>query len=130
MSLLETLVVLAVAGLIGSIAYPRLDQAYRVLALRQSVSVLGQDLRQAKAAAVRSGAPSAVVPTADRQGYALFDGRVRALPEGVSINPGSGGVRFFPDGAALGDGFRISGAGRLVAIAADPATGAIVTVAP
>ncbi len=130
MSLLEMLVALAIAGLIGSVAYPRLERAGQVMALRQSADILIHDLRLSRAAALRRGMAVSVLPAGGGRGYVLPGGVVREMPDGVWLEPGAGGLRFFRDGTAAGDGFVIAIAGRRVGVLAEPGTGTIIRVEP
>lgn len=132
MSLLEALAVLAIVGLIGSIAYPRMEQAYQVVTLHHSANLLVRDLRLARASALRSGVAATVRPVREGRGYALPDETVRDLPDGISLRLGSNGdgVRFFPDGAASGGPSVVAGASRGMEIAVNPATGTVAPVEP
>lgn len=127
MSLLEALVALSIVGLIGTLAYPRLEQASQAAVLRQAATILVQDLRRARAQAVRSGAAMAVAPAAGGRGYLLPDHSLRPLPEGVSLGPATAAaaIRFFPDGAASGGRLVVASNNRALAVAVDSATGAV-----
>lgn len=127
MSLLEALVALSIVGLIGTLAYPRLEQASQAAVLRQAATVLVQDLRRARAQAVRSGSVMAVAAAAGGRGYLLPDHSLRPLPEGVSLGQGTAvaAIRFFPDGAASGGGMVVVSHNRALAVAVDSVTGSI-----
>lgn len=133
MSLLEALVTLAIVGLIGTLAYPRLEQASHVAVLRQTVTVLVQDLRRARALAVRSGDAAVLTLAPGGRGYLLPDQSLRPLPEGLALQAAgaaSPGIRFFPDGSASGGRVTVTGSGGLLAVAVDPTTGAATMVRP
>ncbi|MGE5517929.1 MAG: GspH/FimT family pseudopilin [Bacteroidota bacterium] len=130
MSLLEALVALAIVGLIGTLAYPRLEQASNVAVLRHTVTVLVQDLRRARTVAVRSGDAAVVVPAPGGHGYLLPDQSLRPLPDGLALQAAGPGIRFFPDGSASGGRVTVTGSGGLLAVAVDPTTGAATMVRP
>lgn len=131
MSLLEALIVLAIVGLIGTIAYPRLEQASQAMVLRQTANLLVQDLRRARAMAIRSGTAASLRPAAGGRAYILPNETRRDLPDGVSLRMAAGeAVRFFPDGTASGGQFVVAGSGRLMGVAVESATGAVATATP
>ncbi len=129
MTLLETLIVLAIAGLVGLISYPHLERAYRTLDVRVGAQTLAVDLRRARAAALRGGGAAAVVrPNGDGLGYRLADGTLRSLPEGIVIRGAA--IRFFADGTTSGGLLLVGDSLHFLGVAVEPATGAIAVVRP
>lgn len=124
MTLLEALVVLAMAALVGLIGYPSLDRAYHSLDARAGALTLANDLRRTRASALRSGMPAELVPARDGRGYLLADGTKRPLPGGMAIK--GDGARFFPDGSSTGGVFVVEGNSRFFRIQVEPATGVVV----
>jgi len=124
MSLLEALVVLAIVALVGTLGYPRLERAQGLLLLRETVEGLQFDLESARATAIMTGRRSDLHPVGGGLGYARPDGSVRSLPEGIVLSS-AGDMRFHPDGSAAGVPWVVSGAGRTIAFAVEPATGLI-----
>lgn len=125
MTLLEAMVVLAVTGLIGTISYPRLEQAYRAFEQREAGQAVLLDLNRQRAAAL-AGAPLAGLrPLADGQGYRLLsDGTLHALPPGcVLVAPAE--IRFLPDGSAVGGAVTLQGGAGAMALWVEPATGMV-----
>lgn len=129
MTLLETLIVLAIAGLIGLVSYPHLETAYHTLDVRAGAQTLAVDLRRARAAALRNGGAATVVqPNRDGLGYRLADGTVRSLPAGIAVRGEP--VRFFADGTTSGGLLLVGDSLHFLAVAVEPATGAIAVVRP
>lgn len=125
MSLLEALVVFAVMGLIGAIGYPRLEQAYLTLQLREAAQGLVFDLQRARAAALVTGRPAGLRPVGGGQsGYLLPDGTFRTVPSGGAL-AASGEIRFYADGSASGGGWVLVAGANSMAVKVEPATGMI-----
>lgn len=108
MSLLEALVVISILGLIGALAFPRIEQAYQVATLRQSGNRLIQDIRIARAEAVRSGRPTGISVSHDGLSYVMPDGQPRLLPNGIRLTLDGGGVSFFSDGEGVGGKYALT----------------------
>ncbi len=126
MSLLESLVVLAILGLIGTLAYPNMDRAYHATVQRQGINLLVQDLRRARAAALR-GAAVTVAPAVDGQGYVMPGGWRRDLPAGLVVS--GAGIVFFSDGASSGGTWAVGGGQWPLAVAVTN-TGSVAMVRP
>lgn len=125
MSLLEALVVLAIVGLIGAIGYPRLEQAYHPLQLREAAQGLVLDLQRVRAAALTSGRPAGLRPVGGgHSGYLLPDGTFRAMPPGGGLTA-LGEIRFYPDGSSSGGGWVLVAGANSVAVNVESATGMI-----
>jgi len=124
MTVLEALVVLAVTALIGAIAYPRLEQAYRVFEQREAGQAILLDLNRQRAAALAGGRAGGLRPLAGGQGYRLADGSVRALPLGCVLTAPAE-IRFLPDGSAVGGEVVVRGPAGTLALWVEPATGMV-----
>jgi general secretion pathway protein H len=109
-TLLETLAVLVILGLIAAFAVPRLrlGDGQRMRAVAHA---LDADLRLLRVEAMRHGTVTSFMPTTT--GYALEPGaRRRVLPVGFSVTANVAGealvaaslgrIAFFPDGGSTG----------------------------
>lgn len=109
-TLIEVLVTLAIAGLIGSIAFPSLDRALRRQAFLDASMRIEAALRSARADAVGGG--RAVRLRLARDGHGLTDGdAVESLPDDLALRMPIDGLAFFPDGSARGGELTLAGAG-------------------
>jgi len=88
-TLIEMLVILAIAGLIASLAFPAVERGFTRQAFEGAAAQLDGALRGARADALRTGRPVAVVLPAD-------------LPAGVSIAAPERALIFYPDGSSSG----------------------------
>lgn len=103
MTLLESLVVLAILGLVSSLSVIQLDHALRLYALREAVSAVAADMKMAKSLSMRSGQSIAFSPNADGSTYGWSNGSVRYLPAGVHLSSAQDGpIYFYPDGTSSG----------------------------
>lgn len=128
-TLLEVLVVLAIAGMTAGLVFPAMHRTLDVLALRQSASVLAANLRTARGQALRSGRTTPFGVAADGSAYGWSGGAERNLPRGQRVTLAEvDRVLFYGDGTANGGAVTIAGGGRRIAIGIDPATGAVVIV--
>jgi type II secretory pathway pseudopilin PulG len=128
MTLLESLVVVAIVALIAMITVPNVTQALHVLSLRESARTLQADLRVARATAMRTGQPVRVNPLPDSEGYDWIGG-TRKLPSDIQLEM-SQPVVFFADGSMVATPIEIASRGRRIAITMNVATGAITAGAP
>lgn len=112
-TLLEALVVLAMAGLIAGLLYPQVETASFAVRQRMARENLAAAVEAARAAALRSGAPS--VLSADRGATALVISGTRRIivdPAGrlpIALRPQA--IAFYPDGSTTG-GLVVLGSGR------------------
>jgi type II secretory pathway pseudopilin PulG len=128
MTLLESLVVIAIVALVSMITVPNVTQALHVLSLRESARTLQADLRVARATAMRTGQPVRVTPLPNSDGYDWIGG-TRKLPSDIQLEM-SQPVVFFADGSMAPTPIAISSRGRRIGIALNVATGAITAGAP
>lgn len=111
-TLLELLVVLAVAGLLASIVLPRLIVPEVASARAEAARDLAAALVRARSAAVFRGREVALVIDLRERRYWIEGGSARPLPAGLDIvldttmdeaqTPQRGMIRFYPDGSATG----------------------------
>lgn len=127
-TLLEALVVVAIAGLISGLMFPRLQSAISGQEFRMARSALLLGVREARALAIRSGEPAVFRINGDATGFRVGNQPLYVLPKAVTLTSrtGNGTVTFFNDGTSAG--------GRLSLVAANirqdfivfPTTGLIV----
>lgn len=125
-TLLEMLVVLAVAALIAGIGFPRLQSQVTAQEWRTGVASVTALLRSARAQALRSGAVTTVSVAADGRRIRIGEGRPLELPGSVSVAV-SQPVGFHADGSATGGDVMVEGSGRRARISVAPATGLLMT---
>ena len=107
-TLFELLVVLAVMGLIATLAVPRFGQAGPGAALDRAARGLVADLREARSRAITENRSVAFLAEPERRAYRI-DGDPRALPAKarLQLEPGAAErIRFHPDGTS--DGGRLA----------------------
>ncbi|HWA88830.1 MAG TPA: GspH/FimT family pseudopilin [Rhizomicrobium sp.] len=122
-TLLETLVVVAIAALIASLVMPNLMRSLSVLELQQTTRLLQADLRVARATAIRTG--QKVDVTASNNGHEYdWIGGSRYLPAGITLAM-SRPVVVYPDGSVQSATISIATKRRQYAIAVDPVNGAV-----
>jgi type II secretion system protein H len=136
-SLLELLLVIAIAGLMAAVAIPSLPGALESARLRGSAGEVRATLTLARTLAVSEARNRSVAFDLDRGEYGIDgDARKGLLPEGIrlaAVRPGESAaergvvrVRFYPDGSADEAEVSISssGGGRM-RIRVDPLTGIV-----
>ena len=128
-TLLETLAALALAAMIGAIAFPLLGSAVPTAVLAQARSELLSDLRTARGQALRSGIPAALEVSADGRSYGWTGGGRHALAATIRLQTIGQPLAFYPDGSARGGGLILTAAGRRAGVAVGP-TGAVWAMRP
>jgi general secretion pathway protein H len=132
-TLLELLVVLTVAGLLVTIAGPRLNDSVARARLQASGGRLAAILRRVRADAIRTAEPADVSIAADHQHYRA-QGRDFALASGQNLILADSGeadadgvahLRFFPDGSSSGGNLTITGGNRRTSVAVDWLSGRV-----
>lgn len=101
-TLVETLVLMSVVALIGTIAFPNLDAAVSRSLFEQARAGVKADLRMARAQALRTGRPVALTAADNAAGYGWTEGPRRALLAGLRLKIVPETVRFLPDGSTTG----------------------------
>lgn len=126
-TLLEMLVVLAVAGLVSGLGWPRLQGGLARAELGQASAATAAALRGARAAALlRAGPVSVVVIPASRE--IRVDGATPVnLAASVRVSADRT-VRFFPDGSSTGGALVLRGRDGVQRIDIAPATGLVSVV--
>lgn len=107
-TLVEALVVVAIAGLISGLVFPRLQAAVSGQEFRLARSALLLGIRETRALAIRSGGPATFRIAADSAGFQIGEQPRRTLPDTVALTSLSGGnsITFYEDGTS--DGGRLS----------------------
>jgi general secretion pathway protein H len=135
-TLIEILVVLAILAAATAIAVPMFRVPGAASEIRRSVLVLANDLRLARAAALKSNAITFVDFDLGAGRYrAASAGADRALPAGVRLTvvtpveeqtgPASGRVRFRADGSSSGATLTVAGDGAVARVDVDSFTGGV-----
>jgi len=131
MTLFETLVAVAILGLISALAFPALHRSTDALALEAAAMTLATELTNARAAALRSGSGVRFDPTPDADGYGWRAGagggwgRRVTLPTGVRIAMTPGAVGFYPDGSSTGARLALQAGQSRRTVEVDVATGLV-----
>lgn len=132
---IELLVVLAVIGLLGTLAAPWFAGMADAVRFRTAARAVAAELREARGAALRGGAPVVLAFDPAGRGYGLAGGAGWVtLPEEMELqfSPAlgePGRLGFFADGSTTGGTLRLAGPRHRAAIAIDPLTGRFVTLA-
>ncbi len=103
-TLLEMLVVLAVAAMTAGLVFPNLHRPYRAVLADATRSSIMSDLRAVRVAAIRDGADAAFEVSQDGRAYS-FAGRTVSLPRRVWLRAEPRSIVFAPDGGS--DGARL-----------------------
>lgn len=111
-TLIEMLVVLAILGLVASIAYPAVDHAMAGRHFAQAVAGVEGQLHAARASAIASSRPTAFTP--------------QDVPDDVTLDYVGGSPIFFADGSARGQAVTVGIGQRRQRFAIDADTGEIV----
>jgi len=120
-TLLETLVVVAIFALIGTLVVPNMASALNGLSLQQEARILQADLRVARATAIRTGEKVDVKMYGN--GYTWIGGS-RAMPPGVALAM-SGPLSVYPDGSVQAAAITLSAHNRRYAINVYPVSGGV-----
>lgn len=128
-TLLEMLVVLAIAALIGGIGFPRLQAVVTAQEWRTGVVSVSALMRLARAQAIRQGRVATVSVAAGGREMRIDNGPAISLPASVTaVMPRP--ISFHGDGSAQGSGVIVAGRGRQARILVAPATGLSTTRTP
>jgi general secretion pathway protein H len=126
-TLIEALVVLAIAALIGGLMFPRLQGLVRGQEYRLARSAMLLGVREARARAIRSGQPVRFAVAADAHGYRIGNEPVAALPPAVELRTARPGqtISFYADGTSDGGRLALSANGIRQEFIVFPTTGLI-----
>lgn len=126
MTLIEALVVVAIAAMISAIGWPSLRSAAEGGRFNAASAALVADLRDARAAAIRSGAPVSFELAPDGRGYAWSGAAAREVGGGARITGASGDpLQFYADGSTSGGAIAIAAGRRGQRAVIDRVTGAV-----
>ena len=125
-TLIEALVVLAIAGLISGILFPGLRTAMDAQEFRATAAAAGLALRHARADALRTGQPRRFVAAPDGRAFGV-DETTQSVPLALSVQSSPRAILFFADGTSGGGIVRIVGARRTTRFDVMPDTGLVRT---
>lgn len=125
-TLIEALVVVAVAGLIAGLGFPRIDRAIRRQQFRTNEAALVQGLRSARATAIRTSTATAFTLLGNGEQFAVGDVAQAPLTKGLRIAAiDRPSLRFFADGSSNGGRFTLIGDRLRTEITVYPSTGVV-----
>jgi general secretion pathway protein H len=126
-TLIESLVVIAIAVLIGGLIFPRLQGMVRGQEYRMARSAMVLAVREARAIAIRSGKPAIFRVTSDSLGFRVADRPVQKLPKAVTLrtNARDGAISFYTDGTSNGGRLSLVTGGTAQDFIVFPTTGLI-----
>jgi general secretion pathway protein H len=117
-TLLELLVVLAIAGLDLTLEIPNVGRHVGRPELAAAARELASELRLARSRAISENRPAVVVADVEAAAFGSPErGTVRRLPHGIGLAiatttdqmaGGSGSIRFYPDGTSSGGGVALT----------------------
>lgn len=125
-TLIETLVVVALAALIAGIAFPRIERAIVRQQFRTNEAAFVQGLRSARAAAIRSSTTTRFALLAGGGQFAVDDKPQPPLTSGLRIAAiDRPMLRFFADGSSDGGRFMLIDRHLRANITVYPSTGVV-----
>ena len=113
-TLIEMLVILAIAGLIASLAFPAVERGFTRQAFEGAAAQLDGALRSARADALRTGRPVVVVLPKD-------------LPAGITIAAPERPLIFYADGSSSGAALALNAGERRRVLMVSADTGLVRT---
>jgi len=123
-TLIEMLVVLAIAGLLAGLGWPRLQGTLARAELGRGASAVMAVLREARATALLRAAPVSVAILPGQGGVRIDGAAAIRLPASVRVSADAG-LRFFADGSSSGGSVLVRGDGTPRRIDVSPATGLV-----
>lgn len=135
-TLLEMLVVLFIMGLLVAQMLPSFSQGADTARLRASASDIADDLRIARAVAIRTSREAGLTFDQSSRSYGIPGSKeIRQLADNIGLTitavtwrvPGSAqaGIQFFPDGSSTGGSIAVTQGSRLYHITIDWLTGRV-----
>jgi len=97
-TLLEAMVVLAIAGLIAGLAFPNIARGIQAQSMRHAARTLVADLALARSDSIRRGQPVTFAVAADGRAYGWTGAERRALPPDVRLSMSVQALSFDSDG--------------------------------
>lgn len=102
-TLIEALVVVAIAALIGGLAFPRVETMMVGQEYRMAIASVSSGLRAARATALRKGRAVRFAPDEDGHGFSWSGSAPERLPASVKLDvQGVNAIDFFADGSSSG----------------------------
>ena len=127
-TLIEALVVVAIAGLIAGLVFPRVDRAILRQQFRTSEAVIVQSLRQTRAMAIRTGQTTHFALARGGRLISVDGVAQPPLGDGVAVAPiDRAALRYFADGSSDGGRFALTAPHRRELITVYPSTGVVTT---
>lgn len=125
MTLIETLVALAIMAMVGSLVFASIETAIQTLVVRRAFDQLESDLREARAAAIIRQDP--VIFTASQNGHAFgHTGGLREdVPASIAVSVSPAGIEFYPDGSSTGGTILVSAGTLRTHLFVDPVAGSV-----
>lgn len=130
-TLIEALVVVAIAGLIAGLAFPRIDRAIHRQQFRTNEAALVQGIRLARATAIRTSTTTrfSLLGTGDQ--FAIDNVAQPPLAKGMRIAAiDRPSLRFFADGSSDGGRYTLIDRELRADITVYPSTGVVTLAAP
>lgn len=126
-TLIEAMVVLAIAALIGGLMFPRLQGLVRGQEYRQARSAMLLAVREARARAIRGGQPVRFSVAEDLRGFRIGGEPAGRLPDAVQLRMARPGqtISFYADGTSDGGRLALTGNGVRQEFIVFPTTGLI-----
>jgi type II secretory pathway component PulJ len=126
LTLIETMVAVAITVLAALIGFPRLQQVLLIYSQRQTVSVVAERLREAHAGALAADRPVAFAVARNGRALAVSGMAPAVTPPGVGLSSPEGRtIIFFGDGSSNGGVVWVTAANRSVPVWVVSATGAV-----
>jgi general secretion pathway protein H len=135
-TLIELVVVLALAALLLAFVAPRMMGSHGSASLEGAARQMAAALRDTRSEAIRRNRSQAFAIDAEAPSYrSAVSSRPVMLPQATSlvlytttdeqVDEASGAIRFFPDGSSTGGGIRLRRGGAAVEIRVDWLTGRV-----
>ena len=128
-TLLEMLVVMGLLLLASGLIFPSLRRPYTTLSAETARAAVTADLRNARAAAIRTDAPVSFTVADDGRSYGYDGGRV-LLPATVRLVSEPDPILFAADGSSSGARLAVLQGDRRLELALDAPTGVPIGHAP
>ncbi len=126
MTLIEILAAVAVTTLVSLLLLTNLQPQMLVYAQHQTVSVVGERLREAHAGALARDGPVAAAVGARGRALGVTGMNPAVTPPGVALSsPGGRVIVFFGDGSSTGGVVWVTAAGRSIPVWVVAATGSV-----
>lgn len=126
-TLIEALVVVAIAALVSALMFPRLQGMITGQELRTARSQLLMGVRETRALAISSGAAARFQILNNGRAYQVSGRPEQALPASVQLRSaaGEGALTFYPDGTSNGGRLALANRDQRLEFVIFPTTGLI-----